>query len=641
MPSYYRTPNTQTPSHTDQLVFADYLDTDTSNDRRLFRDADNSSADTARTVEPIDSPHWAATTVTETTVPPTAGDDTIHGNSGADEIHGGQGNDNLYGGQGADTLWGDQGNDHLFGEGGDDQLNGGDGNDVLEGDDGNDRLSGNNGSNSLVGGAGNDVLIASDNVWERDANILEGGTGNDTLYGSYGDDTYVFNLGDGKDLLIETRPNEAHSNIPASIDTLAFGAGIALVDLNFYRIGNDMVVRHRNGTDEITIQNWFTNVVTDHFKLDKVVFADGVTLDLAAIEARTITLGTDQADVLMGYRSYADDIRAGAGNDKLFGFSGDDHLYGEDGNDTLMGGNGIAEQTGNDSLFGGAGNDNLFGEDGADVLSGDAGDDYLDGGLGDDLLQGGTGDDQLTGGLGNDRLMAGAGNDKYVFTGNWGTDVIDNTGGGNDWLFFTELDRTQLSFKQDGKDLIISAVNDASRSVRVLNHFNGGDAAIAYVQPKGGNALSATVIAQIIAAQNVPGGFETLIDGDANNNQLVGGATRDLLRGMAGNDTLFGGAGNDKLEGGDGADYLAGGYGNVANTGDDHLVGDAGSDTLVGEDGRDRMEGETGNDVYVRKCPEASIYRRRWTVSKLIDSLLSEFSHACSPPARFCCQPAR
>ncbi|PHV09924.1 transposase, partial [Chitinimonas sp. BJB300] len=57
---------------------------------------------------------------------------------------------------------------------------------------------------------------------------------------------------------------------------------------------------------------------------------------------------------------------------------------------------------------------------------------------------------------------------------------------------------------------------------------------------------------------------------------------------------------------------------------------------------RDRLLEQTLlREFFDRKYPEASIYRRRWTVTKLIDSLLSEFSHACSPPARFRCQPAR
>ncbi|MDK2127280.1 hypothetical protein PZA18_24900, partial [Chitinimonas sp. DQS-5] len=79
-------------------------------------------------------------------------------------------------------------------------------------------------------------------------------------------------------------------------------------------------------------------------------------------------------------------------------------------------------------------------------------------------------DDQLSGGAGDDSLVGGAGNDKYVFSGAFGQDTIDNSGGGQDWIFFNDLDRSQLTFKQDGKDLVIGVVGDTSRSVRVLGH---------------------------------------------------------------------------------------------------------------------------------------------------------------------------
>ncbi|WP_179958367.1 calcium-binding protein [Chitinimonas arctica] len=512
--------------------------------------------------------------------------DSLNGDEGDDRLDGGSEQDRLSGGAGNDALLGGDGDDTLRGDDGDDLLQGGGEGDRLEGGDGNDSLQGNGGADTLLGGAGDDELVASDDVWQREGNYLEGGRGNDTLYGSYGDDQYGFSLGDGKDLLIETRPDEAFNNIDASQDTLVFGAGITTADIGFFRIGFDLVIRHTNGADEITVQNWFGNIATDHFKLDSVVFHDGATLDLAGIEARVITLGTAQADTLMGYRGNADDIRAGAGNDKLFGFSGNDKLSGEDGDDTVMGGNGMAGQTGDDSLYGGIGRDNLFGEDGNDLLMGEAGDDYLEGGLGNDLLQGGTENDQLSGGEGDDQLQAGAGNDKYVFTGNWGKDVIDNAGGGSDWLFFSELERAQLSFKQEGKDLLIGVVGDATRTVRVLNHFNGGAAAIAYVQPKGGNALSATDIASLL------GGGGT-ITGTAGNDNLSGTAQADLMAGGTGNDTLFGQAGNDTVRGEVGDDYLDGG------TGNDSLEGGTGKDQLTGGEGDDRLLGGSEDDKYV------------------------------------------
>ncbi|WP_081729217.1 calcium-binding protein [Pseudomonas sp. URMO17WK12:I4] len=513
------------------------------------------------------------------------GDDEIAGGAGNDRIFGGDGNDLLFGGDGVDVLDGEYGDDQLrggegndtlndfsgdnqlFGEGGDDiisgygLLDGGDGDDLLEGSGelfggaGNDTLKG-QGFDTLLGGAGDDLIEAYSNAWNQGSNIIEGGTGNDTIYGSFGEDTYIFNLGDGHDLLIERRANEAYSNIEPTADTLSFGEGISASDLSFHRRGLDMVIEHANGTDSITVQNWFKEP-NDHFKLEYFVFADGSELSQAEVEDQVIWHGTATADSFLGYRDLNDTMHLGAGDDQAWGRAGDDVIHGEDGNDYLDG------EAGNDTIFGGAGNDQLMG---------------------------GTGDDLLAGGLGDD---------KYVYFPGGGSDTINNTGGGNDGVFFSGgIDEARLTFKRDGNDLLILVDKDAAQSVRVLGHFLGGDKAISYVQPDGGFMISATRIGQIIAAGSVPGGFETLVEGTTAGEQLVGGQGKDMVRGLAGNDTLFGMGGDDQLEGGDGNDYLSGGNGSQAGSGNDTLIGGNGNDVLDGEDGNDRLAGGAGDDQY-------------------------------------------
>ncbi|WP_415755590.1 calcium-binding protein [Pseudomonas leptonychotis] len=522
------------------------------------------------------------------------GDDIVHGQEGNDEIHAGDGNDTLNGGDGDDTLYGDAGDDQLNGEWGDDQLHGGDGNDTLNGGGGNDHLYGDAGDDhlygggvldggagndylegsglliggegndtlkgegfdTLQGGAGDDLIEAYSNAWNQGTNTIEGGTGNDTIYGSFGEDTYIFNLGDGKDLLIERRANEAFSNVEPTADTLSFGEGIAASDLSFHRRGLDMIIEHANGTDSITVQNWFKEP-NDHFKLEHFVFADGSELSQTEVEGQVVWHGTDVADSFIGYRDLNDSMRLGAGDDKAWGRAGDDVIHGEGGND------------------------------------------YLDGEAGDDTVYGGAGNDQLMGGVGSDQLFGGTGDDKYVYKLGDGVDTIDNTGGGNDGVFFSGgIDEERLIFTRDGDDLLILVDGDAEQSVRVLGHFLGGDKAISYVQPDGGFLINATRIAQIVAAGNVPGGFDTLVEGTAAGEQLAGGQERDLVRGLAGNDTLFGMGGNDQIEGGDGNDYLSGGNGSQSGSGDDILIGGNGNDQLNGEDGDDLMLGGAGDDKY-------------------------------------------
>ncbi|WP_213361301.1 Ig-like domain-containing protein [Brachymonas denitrificans] len=78
-------------------------------------------------------------------------------------------------------------------------------------------------------------------------------------------------------------------------------------------------------------------------------------------------------------------------------------------------------------------------------------------------------------------------------------------------------------------------------------------------------------------------GVVDIMDGQAGNDTLSGGAGNDILYGGLGNDTLNGDAGNDKLYGGLGNDSLNGG------NGDDYLVGGQGNDTLTGGAGADKF----------------------------------------------------
>ncbi|MGY3966042.1 hypothetical protein, partial [Aeromonas veronii] len=81
-------------------------------------------------------------------------------------------------------------------------------------------------------------------------NTFEGGTGNDTLTGSGLRDTYLFNLGDGADVIID----KAISTGVDYNDELRFGVDIAQSDIEVVHVGNDLVFRHINGVDSVTVQ---------------------------------------------------------------------------------------------------------------------------------------------------------------------------------------------------------------------------------------------------------------------------------------------------------------------------------------------------------------------------------------------------
>jgi VCBS repeat-containing protein len=166
-----------------------------------------------------------------------AGNDLLSGSHGSDTLVGGDGDDRLIGGRGDDHLFGGQGNDGLSGNRGDDFLGGGTGDDDLNGGDGRDELYGGIGDDDLFGGSENDLLA--------------GGQGDDHLRGGAGDDIYIFNQGDGHDLLRDDvqggwgwlwQGDGGH-------DTARFGNGIDIEDISLYMRRGTLQIQY--GDDDI------------------------------------------------------------------------------------------------------------------------------------------------------------------------------------------------------------------------------------------------------------------------------------------------------------------------------------------------------------------------------------------------------
>ncbi|WP_199610552.1 calcium-binding protein [Flocculibacter collagenilyticus] len=465
-----------------------------------------------------------------------AGDDTITGGWNADTLDGGEGNDTLSGSDGNDILRGGAGNDTLSGDWGSDQLLGGLGNDLL---------TGGTGADTLDGGEGDDIIHTSTRTDDEEGKTLIGGQGNDTLYGSFADDIYQFELGDGQDLIVETLAEQAYSNVAASNDTIQFGDNITADDLTFERVGDDLLIKVGDADDSIRIQSWF-KTYTDHFLINNLTFSNGETMSVADIKALVTQVGTDNAEQLVG----------SAGNDRIDGLGGNDQIFAQGGNDTLIGG---------------------------------AGDDYLDGGSGNDRLEGGIGNDQLQGKLGDDVYIGGAGNDNYVISAGEGHDQLDVSGGGQNTLFLQQISRSQLTFQQDGNDLVILVDDGAAQSIRVLNHFVGGESALDIIQPAGSGYLTTADIQQIIDGDVDDG----TIKGTDAGEQVVGTSSDDVIDAMAGDDQIFAQGGNDTVTAGSGNDYVDGGSGN------DVLEGGDGNDQLKGNVGNDTLVGGLGDDYFI------------------------------------------
>lgn len=523
------------------------------------------------------------------------GNDSLSGGAGVDHLQGDSGDDILAGGEGDDALLGLDGNDSLSGGAGHDELQGGAGRDTLHGDDGDDTLFGQGDNDTLDGGAGHDNLVGDvgddflaggddgDTLWGQDgADVLEGGAGEDILYGNAGDDIYRFELGDGSDVIWEEGDSAG--------DVLRFGAGIAAADIRVSKIGADLVLRHVNGVDRVTVANWYVN---ETYRLAAVEFADGTVWngsglgDLGWLDVR----GTAGGDALYG------DER----NQTLAGLEGNDTLYGNGGDDTLSGG------TGDDSVAGGAGADTyLFAlGDGADVIDGE----YIDTlrfaadiaradmdveRVGSDMVlrhRNGTDSVRIANWYGTgtydflQQIVYDADGttvsaytlgqmgvnhvNGYTFDVGAGAVVIDDWGGADSLTFGAGIADADIVIAAQGQDLRLSHLNGID-SVTIRGWFDDVTKQIETIQfSVSGNTLTTAQLTTPFLTLTGTAGNDVLQGGNAYGETLYGLGGNDTLLGGGGNDTLVGGTGNDMLQGGDGMDTY------TFNAGD-------GQDTITG-----------------------------------------------------------
>ncbi|WP_355582585.1 putative Ig domain-containing protein [Xanthomonas cannabis] len=468
---------------------------------------------------------------------------------------------------------------------------------------GNDRLEGNGGADVLRGGSGNDTYVLQ---WEDGERIIEvADEGFDTVESSR--DIYTADANIEQIVLVE-----------GSQATVAIGReGVQTLVGN----SNDNMLDGMQGADEMR-----GGTGNDTYYVDD---AGDVVVELAgggADSVYALVNTTLAANVEYGYvavdtglsltgNALANRLYGGGGNDTLNGGLGADVMEGYDGDDTYYfddSGDRAVEQVGMgiDTIVRTTGSTTILTNNienlrltGSGQATGNALDNLIEGseatntllGLaGNDTLNGRGGNDQLTGGAGNDRLIGGAGDDTYVIDGSSGSDIINNTGGGNDTLLVNGVASSRLSFKRDGNDLLVHIDDATIAAARVSGHFLGGDAGMDVVQASNAR-YTATQIAQLINSSSP----DRTVNGTASGEQLTGGTGRDLIDGLGGNDTLLGMGGNDTLRGGAGNDTLSGGSGNGTGSGDDTLEGGAGNDTLRGEDGDDLMLGGANDDTYV------------------------------------------
>ena len=209
-------------------------------------------------------------------------DNVLTGNSANNTLTGGAGNDLLDGGTGNDTMKGGLGDDTYVVNVSTDVVteNTGEGTDTVKSSvtltlannvenltltgtnaingTGNglaNVLTGNSAKNTLSGGVGNDTL--------------DGAAGADTLAGGTGNDTYVLGRGYGAETVQE------NDKTTGNTDVMQFLAGVAIDQLWFRKVSNNLEVSIIGTTDKATITNWYRG---SQYQVEEFKTADGHTL---------------------------------------------------------------------------------------------------------------------------------------------------------------------------------------------------------------------------------------------------------------------------------------------------------------------------------------------------------------------------
>ena len=577
-----------------------------------------------------------------------SGNDTITGDANNNTFQSGYGDDSVSGGDGDDTF-----RFNTIEDGGFDVIDGGAGTDVITawgpsaiiglrgisnvetitaGAYSDISISGSSSADSLDfssvtltnitkidGGSGNDTIIGS-----AAADTIVGGLGNDALQGGAGGDRYVFNLGDGQDVITESAAATGN-------DELSFGSDVDASDLDFGLDANgDVIISITGSSDSITLAGAGSSST-----IEQIRFSDDTIWDAAEIASHlgpNVINGTPAADTLVG--SAGQDIISGlAADDLISGNDGDDTLVGGDGSDTINGGAGddkflfgvsligyddIDGGSGTDMLVAdadnaamtlrtltsveqitadghsgvkitggsggralsfsgvtltditrieaGTGNDTITGSAGGDVIWGSDGLDSLSGAAGNDSISGDADADVISGGTGNDTLVGGAGNDSL--SGDDDNDFLTGSAGDDTILGGAGDDSINVSGTSDGAD----SVDGGSGTDTILAGTNNTTItlkALAGIEAVTANGFTSVSIAGTSNADTLDFSTVTLtsitkIDAGGGNDTITGSGAADTILGSAGDDNLSGSGGNDSFQfsgTSDGFDAVDGGSG--------------------------------------------------------------------------------
>ena len=420
----------------------------------------------------------------------------------------------------------------------------------------------------IKGGAGNDTVIsASTNLTPL---RVEGNTGDDTFIAGAGADTFVFNIGDGHDVL-------HNSDIK---DTLVFNDAV-LTDLTFTKIGTSLRINYEEDTLTITdfydedgfvrenaIDVFYAYGSEDPYSIQENAFWGKTYRASDAVNGKIV--GTNDDDRVLGgdYVSSSDKglaITTYAGNDYILGTSYNDTINSSSGNNVVKevaGKNKITTGSGNDTLIlagysintvnAGNGNNTINVKSmGTNKISAGKNNDTLNLYFGNNNANLGTGDNKVfVHDLGINKVSCGSGND--IVTVNAGYNNI-NAGHGNNTFYVTNGINTLTSGKNYDTFHIYGGNN-------TINSSLGNDEFYIYATDEFG--------------KKVDGGYNTINCSNGNNKFTIN----------AGNNIIKAGTGENIFTVTNGINYITSGSGNdtfTLNGGINSVVGGAGNDTYV------------------------------------------------------------
>jgi Ca2+-binding RTX toxin-like protein len=457
----------------------------------------------------------------------------------------------------------------------------------IEGQGGRDTLRGGRGGERLLGGAG--------------ADTVDGNGGDDDADLGAGDDRFVWDPGDGNDVIEGRR----------GVDTLTFnGSGVGeRFDLSangprarfFRNVGN--ITMDLDGVERVGVASLGGS---DALTVGNLRATDVRTVDhdeAAALGASTPDAAADQTIVNAAIAGDTIAAAGSAGSANVTGLAATVNVAHAEptrdaltlnalGADDSVSAQGLGADTMRLTVDAGAGNDTVAGARAADTLLGGDGNDTIDGNGGDDVALMGAGDD---------RFVWDPGDGSNVVEGQAGSDAMTFNGSGVSEQFDVSANGQRVRFLRNVANIVMD-LDDVERLD--VNALGGADALTV-------NGLSGTDLTGVrsdLAGDGQPDTVTAVASNGADAISVAGSAGNATVSGLAARVEIAGAepsqdrlsinalAGDDVV---DASGLAASAIGLNANgrDGEDVLIGSAGADTLLGAAGDDVLIGGPGVDV--------------------------------------------